>query len=510
MDRAALTRIVLLVAALLLVATPQASAARGSLVAKELVYDAPVDQEGRLVLATVTDAGSDPTAAQVGTGAHPWLDVRAASAQALHFEHGVEVVGDPPVYTAADPSPPEPQTTDLQDGRIRIASFQPGFEINLYTLSGDLAYSTQTTGGRLQSQDVAMGSGGLGKPQEVTGQAPTDGHPTFFGFAHVDPKATLVVQDRLAPGFSFTVKGDFIVELRGLTVTAQDARTNVTLDSGVWHEPLAGTPAATQAAAYHEREAFLRIFLSGATLEFANEGGAPAVGLAAAQASTHAEGAVTFTSAKGHISASGQDAVLDGQRYVLPGPSIVDARPSGGDLALAVSQPAHLGTRGTIASVPAPASAALIGTGAILALATAVGIGLLRRVLGLPALADVETAIEEADYRKAARLAGRILTRLPGSEDALLGRAIALSKSGEPQRVVDELSAHLAARPASDGSLHYVLGLAQLEVGHDDAGKASLREAVRLTPSLHAEVAPRLGKAFSVAPTTTKDVHGYA
>jgi predicted Zn-dependent protease len=151
-----------------------------------------------------------------------------------------------------------------------------------------------------------------------------------------------------------------------------------------------------------------------------------------------------------------------------------------------------------------------VGTGAVLALVAAIGVGVLRRVLRMPALADVEHAIEEGEYRRAAHMAGRILSRLPGSEEALLGRAIALSKHGDNQAVVAELSRHLAAKPASDGTLHYVLGLAQLEVGRKEEAQASLKEAVRLTPSLQAEVAPRLGKVFSSPVTTTKETHGYA
>ncbi|HET6398102.1 MAG TPA: hypothetical protein VFH47_00935, partial [Candidatus Thermoplasmatota archaeon] len=58
----------------------------------------------------------------------------------------------------------------------------------------------------------------------------------------------------------------------------------------------------------------------------------------------------------------------------------------------------------------------------------------------------------------------------------------------------DELRGPLPAqRDPSDGSLHYVLGLALLDLGKDEEARQALSEAARRTPALAAEVHARLG-----------------
>jgi tetratricopeptide (TPR) repeat protein len=214
-------------------------------------------------------------------------------------------------------------------------------------------------------------------------------------------------------------------------------------------------------------------------------------------------GPVDLTGATGQLTRGGRTVSLDDAEATLDAGNTFTLAPSGERLDIKV-RPAPVQTRGFLAEVPAPASAALVGAGAAAALLAAVAIGLLRNVLRRPELADVERAIEEGSFRKAAYLAARILARRPGDESVLLGRAIALTKSGRPEQAVREVDAHLRGAPASDGSLHYVLGLAQLDLGRDAEGRAALREAVRLTPSLHTDVAPRLGSVAS------KETHGYA
>ncbi|HJQ92678.1 MAG TPA: hypothetical protein VJ874_00160, partial [Candidatus Thermoplasmatota archaeon] len=343
---------------------------------------------------------------------------------------------------------------------------------------------------------------------------PADGNQTPRTFSLVERPGPWVNHGSTAPKVSLTLQGTFTVEMLGVTLTVEDTEGNVTvLESGTWRSPVdPNAPPQASGSAYKVTTRFVRMQLTDAVLEFATDGGAPDLMWAASTASIDFAGRAAVLGAYGKVDSEKTGEIdLRNERHVLPEASRVVLTPlPESTLLLDVDETPFSPHVATLADVPAPASAALIGTGAVLALAIAIGIGVLRRVLRLPALADVETAIEEGEYRKAAKLAARILSRLPGSEEALLGRAIALSKVGRHQDVVTELTRHLALRPASDGTLHYVLGLAQIDAGRTPEGHASLREAVRLTPSLQAEVAPRLGKAFSVAQPTTKETNGYA
>jgi hypothetical protein len=478
----------------LLASAPAAGAATEARVLTSVIaYDAPATQQGELAMFFLLQSALQQTGL-------PWFDLAAARVDAVQWEQEYDeanVAGLGPQTMATDPAA---HPTTLEDAHLVLQSFQGGFEVHVFTVDGTLPYQLESTGGQIQSDAPRMGSGATG-PSAVGNQV-RDGRPDGDGFSLVARDGEWVVHTSQAPRVGLHTRGDFVVEMRGFTL-ADPAHPDDRLESGMWTTPLAnGAPPQTQDRAYHVRRAFLRLTVTDGALDLGTEAGQPSVYWAAGQvASTHS-GAVTLKDA-----VWGSDGVAQ-TRSVVPANSVLDIRPEGSRLDVGVSEAPS--PQGTVAHVAAPASAALVGSGAVLALAAAVGVGVLRRVLRLPALADVERAIEEGHYRKAARLAARILGRLPGSEEALLGRAIALSKDGRPDVVVAELSRHLAERPASDGTLHYVLGLAQLQVGRDEEGQRSLREAVRLTPSLQAEVAPRLGKPFSPPSPTPRETHGYA
>jgi len=506
MTTAARARTVLLAAAALLALAPLAAAHTGALVADTLSFASPAMESGSQPMVSFADVA----AADDGVGAAPQssLDIQAGAAQAISYH--TASIRQPSLTDLNDSTQPaQREQVDLSGGHLRLDQLDRGFVLHVYSLGGALAAQVRTDAGQVNTfTDLTLGQGGLDhkSPQDGT---PAGAHPDFPNFAAVDAAGPMVAQHQMAAHTSIRLSGDMVVELTGASLHAQDASHDTTVDGRSWSEPLQpGLPPASEAAAYRQHSGFVRLFLSAATLEFSSSGGSPRVEVAFPAIDADVAGPVTFTAAKGQVAQGSHAVDVDGP-YVLDGPSVLHLAPQDKALSAGIAAPAPR-PQGTIASVPAPASAALIGTGAILALACAVGVGLLRKVLRLPALKDVEQAIEEGEYRRAARMAARILARLPGSEDALLGRAVALSKSGEPQRVVDELAPRLAARPPSDGALHFVLGLAQIEVGRERDGQASLREAVRLTPSLHAEVAPRLGKAFSPSPPTKETPHGYA
>jgi hypothetical protein len=510
----AIARLALLAVTAALVATALPVAAdEGSLLASAVEYDGLSTQSGGLALLFVQGGVLDANGDYV-SAARPWLDLEAASLAAVEYETErteAEVPAGPLPLEFSGPGDQKETPSSYTAATAHMTEFQPGFQVHVYTLQGTIAYSAEATGGNLRPDDAAiMGPGHYGEGSQ--GSPPSETTPPIT-FARVERPGPWVLHAATAPKFSIALQGDFVVEMAGLTLAVEGDGGQGQLRSGTWEEPLdPNAPPQGSEAAHKVTQRFVRIQLTDAVLEFATEAGSPDIAWAASDVVSDFTSEATLLDANGKLDTAAGSVDLRHARQVLPGGSRLQLAPQGDRQLLVGVSPTPLSPHGgTIANVPAPASAALIGTGAILALAIAIGIGVLRRVLRLPALADVETALEEGEFRKAARLAGRILSRLPGSEEALLGRAIALSKVGRHQDVITELTRHLALRPATDGTLHYVLGLAQLDSGKAAEGQASLREAVRLTPALQEEVAPRLGKAFSVAqPTTRETTNGYA
>lgn len=490
--------------AILLAGAMPAAASSGDLTVGAVDYDEPATQTGGLAILFASDLALDEQG-RPAAGARPWIDLTATAIAAVEFEDHYYEFASGSASVRDMTKDPTATGLDFASARAHLSDYQPGFEVHVYRLDGTIAYTLESGGGRFAAAETArMGPGGFGG--DAIQGTPAAEEPRTFGL--VERPGPWVQHYLTEPKLSAVLRGDFIVELSGITLAVESAGGDGLLRSGKWRDPVdpnVPPQASTAAAAMTER--FVRLHLTGAVLEFATEGGSPDLLWAASDVAADFTGPATLVDARGTL---GQ-AQLSHERHQLEAGNRVHFTPTADNaLGLDIGPSPLEPSGGTLASVPSPASAALIGTGAILALAIAVGIGFVRRLLRLPALADVEKALEEGEYRKAARLAGRILARLPGSEEALLARAIALSKSGHHEDVVAEVTRHLALRPASDGSLHYVLGLAQIDAGRPGEGQASLREAVRLTPSLQAEVAPRLGKAFSVAQPTTRETHGYA
>jgi hypothetical protein len=479
------------IALLALLASAPAAAADARALTTIVAYDAPASQDGELSMFFLLQPSP-----QTGL---PWFELAAARVEAVEWVREYEEAAAAGFSVPVLESQPRGEPTTLDDVRLALQSYQAHFEVHVFSPTATVPYQLESAGGQIESDKARMGLGKHGPAAE--GHALEGGRATGPDFSLVEREDDQVVHTSSAPRVGLHVTGDFVVEMRGLTLEDADDPGTV-LESGTWTTPVAGAPPGA-AAANHVRSVFLRLTVTGGSLDLGTEAGAPRTYWAASQVSSVHTGPVTLKDA---VWANDQ---VQHTRYVVPANSVLDIQPQDGQLAVGVSE-ARVAPVDTASIVAAPASAALVGTGAVLALLAAIGVGVLRRTLRLPALADVERAIEEGEYRRAARLAGRILGRLPGSEEALLGRAIALSKDGRPAVVVDELTRHLSERPASDGTLHYVLGLAQLEVGRVEEGQRSLREAVRRTPSLQPQVAPRLGKAFSPLHPTPKETHGYA
>lgn len=487
----------LLVLALVATAMPAMADGESDLRAGSLSHEGAASHEGTLAALFVQESGE-------GEASVPWLAGQAASLHAKSYTITRDrvTVSALPFGTAYTP----PQRQPVEEARaeqavLRLGAFQPYYEVHVFALNGHLPYEAVVAGQTLRpapqvvmEETFAEESFSTLPPQDLDA----------YGFSTVQRTGPFALHTDSSERSEITVRGDFVVELTGLTLDVAARDGAFSLASGVQDEPVAD--GAPEEAAAHEQNTFIRLFLDDAELTLAADGGLPRFEWASATSTLTTSGPVTFYHSYGTIG----DRVLQDDRYVLEPGRVLAITPQNEGLAVAVDRPTDVGTRGTIAELPAPASAVLVGGGAILALAIAVGLGLLRRVLHPPVLADVESSIEAGQFRRAARQAARILARRPTDESALLARAIALTKGGQQEAAVVEVGRHLASRPASDGSLHYVLGLAQLELGQEDAGRASLKEAVRLTPSLMAEVAPRLGKAFSAPTTTARETNGYA
>ena len=114
---------------------------------------------------------------------------------------------------------------------------------------------------------------------------------------------------------------------------------------------------------------------------------------------------------------------------------------------------------------------------------------------GRPDLRSIEVALESGHYGKAARLSTRVLRKDPLQESAHLSRAIAWSRAGHPGRVLRAVGRFLERHDPTDGTLHYVLGLAHKDLGDDEAARQAIAEAVDRTPSLLMEVEPILRPA---------------
>lgn len=509
----------LCVAALL--AAPGAAAAHaigGQLVVQGASFEAPAEQAGTLAFLVLY---SDAQQAPLG------LHLKASHIEAHQFDadgyevHASDLANVPDVKAIhlldAATGPPAPTKVFLDDAALDLAGTR-GAAYALHLIAQDAAVQSHVASGRLTAvQNPQLDQDGINEGQQhgaTTVQSPfANGEPSTWSY----PTAASphVLTD--AQAGTLRITGTFVLEASGLDFAAQGSGTSTTLRSGITYGALA--PGGIGPADQHLRtmhEAFLRIFVTDGVLDLA----VPAVphlqwsGPAAATTVP----SVTMTHANGFVRLSdGEKQTLDGASYVLDdGRYTLQSNPSQQGLQLAVTgldangnplAPATATVRPTVPALAWAIAAAVVGATGVTLLAVA----LLRRN---PTMADVETALEAGHFRRAARDAARLLQRRPGFEDAMISRAVALSKLGRNRRVVREIRAHFAAREPSDGVLHYVLGLALRETGATADAQEAWREALRRTPGLLPQVQPLLaGQQASSRPSavpTAVDGTAYA
>ncbi|MCA1810995.1 MAG: hypothetical protein LC623_03165, partial [Halobacteriales archaeon] len=262
------------------------------------------------------------------------------------------------------------------------------------------------------------------------------------------------------------LSGTFTLEVVGLDFQLLGQGVEKELRSGVSRSSPAPGGAPTDERAHALHETFLRVLVTDGTLEF-NVDAASALQWSGPAVETVA-GSVTMEDATGSIQlADGQQQSLTGASYRLDGRYDLKANPAEQGLQLAVTGLDEQGQPLVPQSTTVRQAASPIYWAAVAAVASSAAVAALVVLLlhRRPTMADVESALEAGHFRRAARDAARLLRSRPGFEDAMISRAIALSKLGRNQRVVREIRAHFATREPSDGVLHYVLGLALRETG---------------------------------------------
>ena len=505
-------RLPIVLLAALLAASPMAAAQSGSS-ASSVSYRGGAAQTGEAAAYFLSDGASageglpnpvDPPAAP-GELTILGIEIKAAYLEALTIErHFLVLPGE--LGRQADPRhdpAPAPERVGLEHARASLVEQQSSFQINVLPVDGGIVpFTARSEAGRFEPFDgLALGPGKFREPLSVDTEGERD--PSFDDFWSVLIDQPLVVNTDEGADQDLTFTGDLVLEVLGVTLEAVGrGGDGATLESGEW---------MTEAAAgvQEMRRAFTRIYLTDATLRLMVQGGSPDLYFAAPDVASEQAGESILLGFSGQLFRDGQDQQLSGDRVLLPPGHTLGLHAGPDRLGVDVEPTA-------VAAGLAPAGATdgrtWVAVAAVLALAVAVGIGLARRLAGPADLRSIEAAIEAQRFGRAARIARRVLRISPGLEDAMLGRAIALSKAGRAGAAISELHAHLARRPASDGSLHYVLGLAFLDVGRFDDARAALDEAVRLTPALAGDVAARLSPspvASSQVPSV-REVHGYA
>lgn len=513
----------LAVALVLAVLAPAASAETGTLQIKEARYQGGAAHVGdlrALFMADTVGAGTLGAPSIDRSQATPFMDLQAARIRALQVT--VHTLAGPDVGDLGQPVPDPtvdeqgPRETLLSHAKATLSTFQPGFQVHVLALDEPARYQARNDAGAFAPLDsIYIRAGAMQEePTAAEDYLDQDDDAARFWGVHID--APHVGHEEQSGRVEFTVHGDFVIESYGLSLHATDGDQDVTLFSGVEQTPVAGPVPL-----YRETSVLLRMFVEDATLRLSTSGGLPTIDWASTATETKPTGATTLQGATGNLQSPDGDILLQDEPYLLPAGNDLHFAPADQALALGV-QPAAASV--VARGLDGEMSAALVGAGAILCLLVAVSLGLLRRWLTPPTLHAVETALAEGRHRRAARLAGDILRRQPRDQDAALARAIALSKGGRPHAAITHARRHVGASDPADGSLHYVLGLALLDIGSEAEARVAFDEAVRRTPALRDDVqartaasqptaqrpAPATAPAAFPASSPHKEAHGYA
>lgn len=403
---------------------------------------------------------------------------------------------------------PTPIQHATSDATLEATATLPAYVLNIFA-DRPITTRWQMTDGSLQTiAQPQMDAYGI-RGHDATNPAPpilpmqsSSGRDPYWTNPALGGLQLLAQSPKVA---GLALHGTFTVEVVGLDFHLAGHDGDWTLQSGTWRDPIApGSPGAANQAAHKMTSSFLRINVTDGDLLFNTlELGSFSAALPETNAVT---GTIAAQDATGSLhEADGTQTRLTGSAYTLDGHYRLDANPSQAGVQVTLQgldengQP--LAPASQAVAVPAIFLAALWAAFGVLALGLMATFAFGRHLYQVPTMEDVEAHLEAGQYRIAAREAKRLLRRRPDSEDALISRAVALTKGGRPGQVVREVRARLGRRDASDGVLHYLLGLAYLELGRATAGHSALSEAVRRTPTLASQVAVHLGQPIPAAAT---------
>ena len=360
----------------------------------------------------------------------------------------------------------------LQTAALDVLGSVSQFKINVFAWDGpanlDLKGPKMIAGAE---SGATLAGNGLQAGSSVGDRDPRAADQTTFTPRTINHDLIIARSDRQVP-HSVEISGNFVVEIMGLHVALDADDYSAEFRTGEETE----TTAAGLVTQGQTR--LLRLFVEDGVLDLDLKNSDANVAYALTGGVARSEtGTATFrdiTTATGFQTTS-----------VLRGPFVIEERPGSGGLAVMTQSSSAPGAEASpMASLAAaPATGWILGGAMVLAV-----IAIVVREFRAPNIRSIEYALEAGHYRKAARLSTRVLRHDPLDESAQLSRAIAWSRAGRQGRVVRVLEPFLDRHEPSDGTIHYVLGLARHDLGQVDEARDAMAEAVRRTPSLLGEV----------------------
>ncbi len=487
----------------LLMAAPSVDAAK----AIDILSEDATAMQHHGVMKQKGDLGLFRIAAEDGYGA-PLLELSAASGWGHYLERTYlrsangtlgPVEANLPEQTPLDPSESiASEANPLNSITLQSKGSSPSFDVRI-SRNGEggtihsMVRGVSNYSSLPQAQFLSTSEGLVERDPNSVDQdsASTGDTRTFLRRSITEPT---VLTETIGGVVDARILGDFILEILGPTVNldSDDTAPN-SYDTGLTHTELVG--GVTQGRESHLRlivtDGDLRIRLSGINhiVQWVSED-------------------VEVNGDNGRISYDGVDGSHESELLFTEGYSGTLVPDDSHRLGMDFSSSSNEGF-GQSSSWYKPAGFVAWPIVTLLVLGAAIAFIIRSRRDVAPPLEYMEQALEAGAFTRAARLATRILREDPKRESAHLGRAIALSRTGQPERVVRNLESYLNGNDPSDGTLHYVLGLAYRDMGKNNRAQSALAEAVKRTPALADQVPGYVAPAPSMAQALESDAHGY-
>lgn len=474
-------------------------------VAPASAWDGSLDVEGLLVPSGATEGVSrffwlESTADHDNVGLAFSFEAAKVTGQLIE-KRAVQPASTPgagPVSGIEQPLPPEVDRQDVSWEQVAAASTAVAgdFLITVRPIDREAPMALATDTGSFQ---VAPFQGGGFYVADGVSEGGTGGPQDGISFSQVHLPAGHVLLETTAHGLDAEIRGDLLVEFQFVDLSGEAAAGAIEVNTIERYSTVApDVPDESMLVAKQRIDVFARLQLEDAVLRLQAPDFEGLSQWLDGTVELAPQGDVVLLGATGVIEAGGQRVALQDERYILEGSQPLRLEAAEGDRITVVPTEAATTSAGTSAAAVVTAPLWILVVGAAVAFVAAVL--WLRRA---STLQSVEAAIERGRYRRAAMLAGRLVAREPKREDAAVARAVALSKAGRHERVIDEVEKRLKTHGATDGVLHYLLGVSFWKAGSTRDALASFREAVRRTPELRGAIA-------EYAPPRYQESGGYA